>query len=106
MPRRRGVQTSAVVKADAYGLGLGPVVQTLAQAGARRFFVANAEEGAEARTALGPGPQINLLSGHMQGDTPLIRDADLTPMLLSLDQVALHLESLPGQAFGIHLDTA
>ena len=100
-----GVQTAAVVKADAYGLGLGPVVQCLAQAGARRFFVATAQEGADARMVLGPGPQINVLSGHMQGDTALIRDADLTPMLNSLDQVTRHLEALQGHGFGVQLDT-
>jgi alanine racemase len=100
-----GVQTAGVVKADAYGLGLGPVVQALAKAGARRFFVATAEEGVEARTALGPGPQLNILSGHMMGDTALIRDADLTPMLNSLDQITRHLESLPGHSFGVQLDS-
>lgn len=96
---------AACVKADAYGLGLNPVIQALARAGARRFFVANAEEGVDARAALGPGPQINVLSGHMPGDTALIRDADLTPMLNALDQITLHLESLPGHAFGVQLDT-
>ncbi|MGV8986656.1 MAG: alanine racemase [Cypionkella sp.] len=100
-----GVQTAGVVKADAYGLGVGPVVLTLAHAGARRFFVAAAEEGVVARKAIGPGPQINVLSGHMVGDTRLIRDHDLTPMLNSLDQVTRHLETLPGHAFGIQLDT-
>ena len=100
-----GVQTAGVVKADAYGLGLGPVVTTLASAGARRFFVAATEEGVQARAALGPGPQINILSGHMQGDTAHLRDHDLTPMLNSLDQVTRHLESLPGHAFGVQLDT-
>ena len=93
-----GVQTAGVVKADAYGLGLGPVVQCLAQAGVRRFFVATADEGADARTVLGPGPQINVLSGHMTGDTALIRDCDLTPMLNSLEQVTRHLETLSGHA--------
>ena len=100
-----GVQTAGVVKADAYGLGLGPVVQCLARAGARRFFVATAQEGADVRTVLGPGPQISVLCGHMASDTALIRDADLTPMLTSLDQVTHHLETLPGHAFGIQLDT-
>ena len=99
------VQTAAVVKADAYGLGAPRVVRALAQAGARRFFVAAAEEGAAVRQALGPGPQISVLSGHMDGDAPLIRDAGLTPMLNSLDQITRHLESLPGHAFGVQLDT-
>lgn len=100
-----GVQTAAVVKADAYGLGISRVARALAQAGARRFFVAVAEEGAALRQALGPGPQICILSGHMAGDTDMIHDLDLTPMLNSLDQVTRHLESLPGLPFGIQLDT-
>ena len=99
------VQTAAVIKADGYGLGAGPVAQALANAGARRFFVAVAEEGAAVRAALGPGPQINVLAGHMDGDTALIRDLDLTPMLNSIDQITRHLEALPAHAFGLQLDT-
>jgi alanine racemase len=99
------VQTAAVVKADAYGLGVARVARSLAQAGARRFFVALAEEGAVLRQALGPGPQICILSGHMAGDTEMIHDLDLTPMLNSIDQVTRHLESLPGLPFGVQLDT-
>jgi alanine racemase len=100
-----GVQTAAVVKADAYGLGVTRVARALAATGARRFFVAQAEEGAAVRQALGPGPQIAVLSGHMAGDTEMIHDLDLTPMLNSLDQITRHLESLPGHAFGVQLDT-
>jgi alanine racemase len=100
-----GVQTAAVVKADAYGLGAAQVAPALARAGARRFFVAAAEEGAALRAILGHGPQIAVLSGHMASDTGLIRDADLTPMLNSVDQATRHLEALPGHAFGVQLDT-
>lgn len=100
-----GVQTAAVVKADAYGLGVTRIARSLAAAGARRFFVAQAEEGAAVRQALGPGPQIAVLSGHMAGDTEMIHDLDLTPMLNSLEQITRHLESLPGHPFGVQLDT-
>lgn len=99
------VQTAAVVKADAYGLGATRVARALARAGARRFFVAYAEEGAAVRQALGPGPQIAVLSGHMAGDTEMIHDLDLTPMLNSLEQITRHLEALPGHPFGVQLDT-
>lgn len=98
-------QTGAVVKANAYGLGSGRVARALAHAGARRFFVACAEEGAEVRQALGHGPQISVFSGHMAGDTDMIHDLDLTPMLNSINQITRHLESLPGHPFGIQLDT-
>lgn len=100
-----GVQTAAVVKADAYGLGIDRVAPAIARAGARRFFTAVAEEGARLRQILGPGPQIGILGGHMAGDTEMIHDLDLTPMLNSLQQVTRHLESLPGHPFGIQLDT-
>lgn len=100
-----GTQTGAVVKADAYGLGVARVARALARAGARRFFVAVAEEGAAVRQALGPGPQICVMSGHMAGDTDMIGDLDLTPMLNSIEQVTRHVEALPGHAFGVQLDT-
>ena len=99
----QAVQTGAVVKADAYGLGAARVARALAQAGARRFFVAMAEEGVEVRQALGPGPQINVLAGHMPGDTEMISDLDLTPILNSLEQITRHLEALPGHPFGVQL---
>ncbi|NJM82823.1 MAG: alanine racemase [Tabrizicola sp.] len=99
------VQTAAVVKADGYGLGVDRVARGPCPGGARRFFVAYAEEGAAVRQALGPGPQIAVLSGHMAGDTEMIHDLDLTPMLNSLEQITRHLEALPGHAFGVQLDT-
>lgn len=100
-----GCQTAAVVKADAYGLGAGRVARALARAGARRFFVAVAEEGAAVREALGPGPEIGVFAGHMPGDGDMIRDLALTPMLNSVEQLTRHLEALPGHAFGLQLDT-
>ena len=99
------VETAAVVKADGYGLGAATVAKALAKAGARRFFVAVAEEGAAVRSALGSGPEISVFSGHMRGDTDMIRDLYLTPMLNSLDQVTHHFDTLPGHPFGIQLDT-
>ena len=100
-----GCETAAVVKANAYGLGAARVAQALAQIGARKFFVATAQEGAVVRAALGPGPMIGVFAGHMDGDTATIRDHSLTPMLNSVDQMLRHLESLAGHDFGIQLDT-
>ena len=64
--------TGAVVKANAYGLGLKQVAKALYDEGARIFFVATAEEGAELRSGLGKTPEIYVFSGHMIGDTELI----------------------------------
>ena len=98
-------ETAAVVKADAYGLGAAQVSKALAKAGARTFFVAQAEEGVVVRDALGPGPRICVFGGHMDGDAALLRDADLIPMLNSIDQMLRHVEALPGHPFGIQLDS-
>jgi len=102
---RTGCETAAVVKADGYGLGVASAAKALAQAGARRFFVAPAEEGATLRKALGDGPEINVFSGHMATDTDLIRDARLTPMLNDASQLARHRAALPDAPYGIQLDS-
>lgn len=98
-------EAGAVVKADAYGLGVAPVARALAQAGARKFFVAMAEEGVALRAALGAGPDIHVFSGHMAGDAGLIAAHDLIPMLNSPEQFARHRAALPDHAYGIQLDT-
>lgn len=99
------VETSATIKAGAYGLGVAPVAKALAAAGARNFFVAIAEEGAALRDTLGEGPQIAVYSGHMPGDAALIAGKRLIPMLNSVEQLTRHFEALPGHPFGIQLDT-
>ena len=75
-----GCDTGAVIKANAYGLGVDRVAPVLAAQGARKFFVAVAEEGVALRRVLGPGPAINVFAGHMPGDADMIRSAALTPI--------------------------
>ncbi|PQO24515.1 alanine racemase [Rhodobacteraceae bacterium WD3A24] len=99
------VRTAATVKADGYGLGIGPVARSLAEAGARQFFVALAEEGAALREILGPGPEIAVYSGHMPGDAEIIAGNGLIPMLNSVEQLTRHFEALPDHRFGIQIDS-
>ncbi len=99
------VETAAVVKADAYGLGAGRVARALSQAGCNLFFVAVAEEGAALREAFGPDPRICVFAGHMRGDTDMIHDLALIPMLNSIEQMTRHFEALPDHPFGIQLDS-
>ena len=99
------VETAACVKADAYGLGIERVARALWKAGARTFCVAVAEEGAALRNILGDSARILVFGGHMRGDTDMIGDLGLVPMLNSLDQVTRHLEALPGSPFGVQLDS-
>ncbi len=105
LARLTHAETGATIKADAYGLGAGPVAKRLAAAGVRSFFVALAEEGAAIRQAIGAGPRIFVFSGHMAGDAQALRNLDLIPMLNSAEQLARHVESLPQHPFGVQLDT-
>jgi alanine racemase len=102
---KTGVETAATIKANGYGLGAGRVARCLAEAGARRFFVAIAEEGAAVRAVIGPDLPIHVYGGHMAGDASAIREAGLIPMLNSVEQLTRHFENLPGHPFGIQLDT-
>ncbi|MCG6903343.1 MAG: alanine racemase [Rhodobacter sp.] len=100
-----GTETGATVKADAYGLGIAPVARALAHAGARSFFVAAAEEGAALRETLGDAVRIFVFSGHMAGDTDMIGDLGLIPLLNSIEQMTRHIEALPMHPFGMQLDS-
>ncbi len=101
----KAVQTSAVVKANAYGLGLVPVAEALITAGVQHFFVATTTEGVQLRKIIGPEPVIQVFSGHGPGGTTEIQAANLVPVLNSPEQFRLHQTSLPNHAFGIQLDT-
>jgi alanine racemase len=100
-----GCATGAVVKADGYGTGAGPVAARLAREGAREFFVAVAEEGAAVRAAVGPDARVFVMAGHMAGDAGLLAGAGLVPVLNSPAQFARHRAALPGEDFALHLDT-
>lgn len=84
-----GAETAAVVKADAYGLGAGPVAIALWAAGARTFFVARPSEGVGLRTVLGPEREarVHVLDGCPPGAAPALDAAALTPVLNSIPQV-------------------
>lgn len=98
-------ETGAVVKANGYGTGAISAAHNLAGIGVRSFFVADAQEGALLRKPLGPDACIYVFSGHMSGDTDLIRLNDLVPLLNSQDQITRHFRDLPDAPFGIQLDT-
>jgi alanine racemase len=99
------VETAAVVKADAYGLGAARVAPALKAAGARTFFVALAEEGAALREVLGPGPAILVFAGLMPGDASLCRAFDLVPCLNSIAQLDDFARELAGRPCALQLDT-
>lgn len=99
------VETAAVVKADGYGLGAAKVARHLATEGVTTFFTAVAEEAAIVRAAVGEAPDIFVFSGHMDGDTEMLTQHRLIPLLNSFEQLARHRAALPDHPFGIQLDT-
>lgn len=80
-------QCAAAVKANAYGLGLVPVVKALAGAGCRTFFVALPEEGLAVRRVLDDAT-IYILNGLMPGSARDLIAHRLRPVLNSLLEVA------------------
>jgi len=86
-------RAGAAVKADAYGLGIDQVAPTLAAAGARDFFVAHWCE-VPALLAHVPGAQVAVLHGPLTlADAAYARASNVRPVINSLHQARLWLES-------------
>jgi alanine racemase len=101
------VRVGAVVKADAYGLGIEKVAPALARAGAKTFFVATLDEGLALRELL-PRAQIAVLNGLVMGAPADFAKAALTPVLNDLGQVAAwqnYAAKRGGAPAMLHLDT-
>lgn len=81
-----GADVGAAVKADAYGLGVGPVSATLAAAGCASFFVATPGEGLQLRNA-GISTEIVVLNGPEPENVATFVANGLTPTLNSLAQI-------------------
>jgi len=89
----------AVVKANAYGLGVERVSKALFQAGCREFFVATLFEGIELRGIL-PDVPIAVFNGIFPGEEKEFAAYRLTPVLNSLEQAT----RFKGEAI-LHVDT-
>ena len=97
-------ECGAVVKADAYGIGIEAAAPALAKAGCRTFFVAHASEGRRVR-ALVPHAVIYVLNGLLAASIPSLIAHDLRPVLGSLDDAALWAQAGAGRACALHVDT-
>lgn len=85
--RLASAECAAVVKADAYGLGAGPVAKALYRAGCRSFFVAHLDEGISLRPQVPDDAAIHVLHGsHPGAEREFVRNR-LVPVLNSLPQV-------------------
>ena len=77
---------AAVVKANAYGLGVAEVAPVLAGAGADTFFVATLDEAIEVQR-LAPGAQVYVLNGVFPGAAGAMIESRTIPVLSSLPEV-------------------
>ena len=104
-------EVAPVVKADAYGLGVGPIAERLWAEGARSFFVARVSEGEALRRELGGArtARIYVLDGCPAGAGPRLEAASLTPVLNSLPQIEEWAAHARGRrlrpAAALHIDT-
>jgi alanine racemase len=81
-------EASAVVKADAYGLGVSHVAPALFAAGCRKFFVAHLQEAAKLKPYLPQDASIFILNGVLPGGEDFAASHGFVPVLNSLEQIA------------------
>jgi alanine racemase len=80
-------ECAAVVKANAYGLGLEPVTAKLARAGCKTFFVADIAEARRARTRA-PEAAIYVLTGFSPGAGTAFVELNAQPVINSTTELA------------------
>jgi alanine racemase len=95
---------AAVVKADAYGLGVARVAPRLWREGCRQFFVATAAEGVALRAVLSRA-RIFVFEGATPDNHSSLVETDLIPVLNHPDQLACWRASAPGRRAAVHFDT-
>ena len=81
------VITAAVVKANAYGLGVNPVATHLLKTGVTTFFVSTVDEAVELRQILNKSVDIYYLNGYSNGDLDALNEYNVMPVLNSLNQI-------------------
>ena len=84
----QGCDCGAVVKADAYGLGVNYVAKALLDAGCKTFYVAHLEEGIGLRKILGSTPRIIVMHGPVEKLEDEFFAHDLVPVLNTPQQVS------------------
>jgi alanine racemase len=80
-------ECAAVIKADAYGCGTGPVARALAAAGCKTFFVATLDEARAAREAV-PSAAIYALGGFFQNTGDAYAKINCRPVIGDLNELA------------------
>jgi alanine racemase len=97
---------AAVVKADAYGLGMAAVAARLAAEGCSTFFVATAREALELRGQLADS-QIGVFEGVPVGAEQLFLDGGIVPVVNTLEELTRWVAAGEGARVPtiLHIDT-
>lgn len=85
--KAKPAETAAVVKANAYGLGVEKIAPTLYQAGCRIFFVAQLMEAIALKPHLPADAAIAVLNGVFPGEEAFAAQEGFIPVLNSLDAI-------------------
>src|SRR5688572_15102563 len=75
---------AAVVKADAYGLGINQAAPALYEEGCRHFFVATLDEAIHLRSLLPEPTMIAVFNGVRAAQESIFAEYHLTPILNNL----------------------
>ncbi len=97
-------ECAAVVKADAYGIGIEAAVPALLAAGCRTFFVALPGEGHRVREAA-PDAAIYVLNGFFPDWSESFRASALRPVLSSFTAVESWAQHFAGEPSAVQVDT-
>ncbi|PVE20537.1 alanine racemase [Microvirga sp. KLBC 81] len=79
-------RVAAVVKANAYGLGIERVAKILSRKGCRHFFVAHLSEAMDLRPMLPRDAQVFVLNGLQPGRETACTEGGIIPVLNSMEQ--------------------
>lgn len=97
-------ECGAVVKANAYGIGIEQAVPALAKAGCRTFFVAHLSEAKRVR-AVAPDGVIYVLNGMPQGSAALYRAIDAKPVIGARVEAQEWATTSGAEPCALHVDT-
>jgi alanine racemase len=100
----RPARCAAVVKANAYGLGIARVAERLIARGCDSFFVASLAEAEELR-ALAPRAQIYSLGGLPEGSVPRFLAAGVRPVLNTVAEIAEWTRAARGKSAALQIDS-
>ncbi|MDR3126403.1 MAG: alanine racemase [Rickettsiales bacterium] len=106
---RTKAELGAVIKAEAYGIGLSRVLPIMKKEGVESFFAQDIIDAMDARRILGPDAEIFVMAGAIKGQYGELAAHGLAPACVSMDQIegfnkfASDLKRKPKAA--IHFDT-